>query len=805
MAVRLIRPPETKDLTLFLRTLFLRTERRIIAEITRKRTAGYVDYAEVAALERVRQILQNMQDECWEYVPEMIEKIFYRSDKDAAGYANARTLTVPQTAVVNQLSYNLLGEIAEASETSYKTVQGFYTIARLEADPYRTVALKQVSAQEAAGYGWMQSSTKMMQELKNQGITAFVDKAGRRWTLSDYCNMCARTTARQAEVAAILTADDHDLYQIVKIGSTCPVCAPLEGRVYSKSGTNPDYPPLSLAFGKVDPTGPDSLENTYLNIHPNCLVPGGSILCESLVSASRRYYTGDVISLKTASGNEITVTPNHPILTTKGFVAAASLKEGDKIIEATAEYAAFLRKTPNNVYIPTGIEEIFHSLIQSRNSSAVRVKGSSVQFHSDGIANRKVDIVFPASFGVGERDIIGGKPLTEHGFPSAHFRWLLLFANSTSAKVIVSALHSLYSFMCGFGFVSCIKAIAIDGKKLSNLRHRASANFSDLRVSHSLIVKLKKMLKLFSMGFKKSRGNICKTLGYFRRIKTVVNSRCADSLVGNSEIFGDFIPTEPLLIKRLQSLFSDNCLVISELTHKETPFYNGYVYNLETKPHYYVYNNIVTHNCLHSLIKYTTIGKSDKQIQKDRDFSDPKKNPLNRDPRTKKQIQAYREKERNRRKLLADMKQHKKYRAALGKEVPKDFDKFREIKYNNPKKWRILQKTKRTYAEIDKKDWTDEFKLKSKQAFKRFKDNDIILSSHALGRLPRLNQKKFPPIKEEDLLSILSKSPNYCEGDDKKVYFSLDKQIAIIKNNTTGDIVSIVRRKAEKNDWTRIV
>lgn len=270
MAIKLIRPPETKDLTLFLRQLFLRAERQIIDEITRKRAAGYVDYAEVAALERVQKILQDMQDECWGYVPEMVEKIFYRSDKDAAGYRNARILTSSQTAAVNQLSYNLLGEIAEASETAYKTVQGFYTIARLETDPYRTAALTQVAQQEASGIGWTQTSARMARELKNQGITAFTDKAGRKWTLSDYCNMCVRTTARQAEVAAVLTADDHDLWQIVKIGSTCPVCAPLEGRVYSKSGTNPDYPPLSLAFGKIDPAGAESLENTYLNIHPNC-------------------------------------------------------------------------------------------------------------------------------------------------------------------------------------------------------------------------------------------------------------------------------------------------------------------------------------------------------------------------------------------------------------------------------------------------------------------------------------------------------------------------------------------------------
>lgn len=266
-----IRPPKTEDLTRHLRILYLRTERQIIDEITRKRAAGYVDYADVAALERVQKILQNMVDESWEYVPQMVEKIFYRSDKDAAGYRNARTLPVSQIAVAEQLAGNLIGEIIEASETAYKTVQRFYALARLEADPFRTAALNQTLNQEAVGAGWTQASARMARELKNQGITAFVDKAGRKWTLYDYCNMATRTTARQAEVAAVLTEDEWDLWQIVKIGSTCPVCAPLEGRVYSKSGMNPNFPPLTLAFGKVDPAGADDLSNTYLNIHPNCL------------------------------------------------------------------------------------------------------------------------------------------------------------------------------------------------------------------------------------------------------------------------------------------------------------------------------------------------------------------------------------------------------------------------------------------------------------------------------------------------------------------------------------------------------
>ena len=474
---KLIRPPETKDMTRFLRMLFLKTEREIVNEISRKRAKEYVDYADVAALERVQETLRNMVDESFDYVPQMVEKIFYYSEKDAAGYRNARTLTAMQLDTAQVLANNLLGEIMDASETAYKTVQQYYAVARLESDPFRSAALNQVLRQEAAGIGWTKTSAAMAKELKDKGVTAFVDKAGRKWSLYDYCNMAARTTARQAEVAAVLTADDHDLYQIVKIGSTCPVCAPLEGRVYSKSGKNPDYPPLSVAFGKVDPAGPDDMMNTYLNIHPSCL---------------------------------------------------------------------------------------------------------------------------------------------------------------------------------------------------------------------------------------------------------------------------------------------------------------------------------------HSLIRYTTIGKTEEQIQKDKDFSSIEKNPLTNDPRSKKQIRAYQEKVKKWRKILADIRQHNEYRAVLGNDVPKDFEKFREMKYNEPEKWNVLKKTRRTYAEIDKKDWTDDFKIKSKQAFKRFKDNGIILSSHALGRIPRLNKRGFPDVKEKELISLIKGKANYSEKTNRIVYYDDVLQIAAIENTDSGDIVSVVRRKTIKEEWNEI-
>ena len=87
--IKRIRPPKTRDVAAFMRMLFLRTEQELINEINRKRRAGLVEYAEAASLERVQQILQGMVDESWDYVPKMVETIFYHSDKDAAEIGRA--------------------------------------------------------------------------------------------------------------------------------------------------------------------------------------------------------------------------------------------------------------------------------------------------------------------------------------------------------------------------------------------------------------------------------------------------------------------------------------------------------------------------------------------------------------------------------------------------------------------------------------------------------------------------------------------------------------------------------------------
>lgn len=263
-------------------SLFLKAETDIINEIGRLRSSGLADYSAVAALERVQAILRKMESDSWQYVPLMIEKMFYvrvpearkmegmTAAQNLMAYRNAAALTGEQHAIVDQLVANLMGEITDASVTVMATVQSAL-IGRIEPDVYRRVGLEQVALRQATGQGVYKQLPQFVEALRREGVTAFVDKAGRHWSLHTYGSMVSRTTSRQAEVLASLTADpEQDLYRIARTGTTCALCAPYEGRVYSKSGTNPDYPPLSDAFGKQDPNGPDTLTNTWLNIHPNC-------------------------------------------------------------------------------------------------------------------------------------------------------------------------------------------------------------------------------------------------------------------------------------------------------------------------------------------------------------------------------------------------------------------------------------------------------------------------------------------------------------------------------------------------------
>ena len=150
-----------------------------------------------------------------------------------------------------------------------------------------------------------------------------------------------------------------------------------------------------------------------------------------------------------------------------------------------------------------------------------------------------------------------------------------------------------------------------------------------------------------------------------------------------------------------------------------------------------------------------------------------------------------------------DIAQYRRYKEVLGDFVG-TLAKFGRVKYNDSEQWKKLQSKFFAYLEINKKDWSEEFKNTSKQAYDRFAKENIVMSVHALSRLPRLNKPGLPEVSEEMLIKIIKGTPNYTEGEDKQIYFIHELQLLVVRNKKTGDIVSVVRRRAPKEAWGNV-
>lgn len=100
--------------------------------------------------------------------------------------------------------------------------------------------------------------------------------------------------------------------------------------------------------------------------------------------STRRRHVGPFVQLRTAEGHDLTVTPNHPVLTPAGYFPAGLLRPGQSVM-ATVE--------PRSPYVdnaPSSAEQVHRSLSQS--GKPQWVAGSRMDFHGDG-ANSEVQIV----------------------------------------------------------------------------------------------------------------------------------------------------------------------------------------------------------------------------------------------------------------------------------------------------------------------------------------------------------------------------------------------------------------------------
>jgi hypothetical protein len=87
-----------------------------------------------------------------------------------------------------------------------------------------------------------------VQRWAEQGIPALIDRKGRKWTTEAYVNTVMRSMSNKiANDMQFARMDDYgvDLIEVSSHLDARPKCAPYQGRIYSRSGRHPKYPPFS--------------------------------------------------------------------------------------------------------------------------------------------------------------------------------------------------------------------------------------------------------------------------------------------------------------------------------------------------------------------------------------------------------------------------------------------------------------------------------------------------------------------------------------------------------------------------------
>jgi hypothetical protein len=129
-----------------------------------------------------------------------------------------------------------------------------------------------------------------------------------------------------------------------------------------------------------------------LNMDPNqlceCVAPDTDVeILGGALAGYRRLYRGPLVDLLTVRGKKLSVTPNHPILTDHGWVAAGLLKKGDHVVSrsrSNASMALNLDEVHSAQDVYAALEVAAALIDPSPGSISYSISPLAVDFHGDG-------------------------------------------------------------------------------------------------------------------------------------------------------------------------------------------------------------------------------------------------------------------------------------------------------------------------------------------------------------------------------------------------------------------------------------
>ncbi|MGW6658847.1 phage minor capsid protein [Rhodococcus sp. NPDC055024] len=540
--------------------------------------------------------------------------------ESAVGRAHSRGAVVGQAEVAavraQPITFSAAGVIdtRAVSALAYETINASRSaqsyMLRSTDDAYRRV-IAEVSGRVITGVSTRQQAAQQaLNNLARQGITGFVDARNRQWSASSYVEMALRTSTHRAMMqghAERLQSAGFDLVLISSHPNPAPMCQPYEGKVLSLSGNTSGTVQMNNALDG----SPMSVE-VYSSIaearmngfeHPNCFPADTMVTSPSgLKAVDKRWYEGDMVVIRTASGNELTSTPNHPILTPEGWVGAGSLKVGQSVFRNSVDVEGSGVDTPDHEDVPAPISEVFDSFRGSVEVTSVSVPSSAEQFHGDGEGS-DVEIVFAdrlLSYGVDAQSIQSGGD--GELFVGSH-RLRPLFPLGSGLKIsdvsdlpldgfmsgsdlpitlLGSHLRPLESFGLGSG---SLFDVTEPGESGADVRLGDPEVESDLGLSHSGAVHF---------------GGFGDPLG--ARVVGTSDETCV--LGGSRDVSGfESVVDEGLAYAETVREVCDGLAGLvteDEIVDIDRRVFAGHVYNLESGDGWYTADSVIVHNCRHT-------------------------------------------------------------------------------------------------------------------------------------------------------------------------------------------------------------
>lgn len=270
-----------------------------------------------------------------------------------------------------------------------------------------------------------------------------------------------------------------------------------------------------------------------------CFIGTTEVQGEEVSGVSQRWYEGEVVEITTRNGHQLTGTPNHPILTQRGWIPLGLLVEGDSVFSSSRSQGMTLDTVVDIQDRPPCMKQVFD--LASIAGTIVRHRGVKEEFHGDGFES-DVDVVLPEGFLLDNIVPQLSYPFRQGIFPESFMGKGGLPTERESMQMVVGLGNEAITSMSG-------------RHSVSTLLRRPS-------------------------GVHQFPGSGVATDGDSPTFQ-----------VGPYMMRSQIIATPEGLSRLPSDVRRDDVVSVRKKT------FAGHVYNLQTKGHWYIANGIVAHNC----------------------------------------------------------------------------------------------------------------------------------------------------------------------------------------------------------------